>query len=156
MQFTGPRRDVICASCFVGRVVGYVSLGWFLTILRAIQCLGTPLSKLLRTASPEAVDLITSMCAWDPSRRPTPMEALQHPYLQVKLITFSSVAAQMPRMLQGSANAITQCPQLGPVGVFSVEEPTPDIPSHQLCKNIPCPRFLNGKLAWFVWACPLC
>eukprot|EP00887_Chlorella_sp_A99_P006950 scaffold2.g6950.t1 len=42
-----------------------------------------PLAKLVPTASPEAVELMTALCAWDPKRRPTAVQALQHPYFQV-------------------------------------------------------------------------
>ena len=34
-------------------------------------------------ASPAALDLISRLCQWDPSRRPTALEALQHPFFQV-------------------------------------------------------------------------
>jgi male germ cell-associated kinase len=47
------------------------------------QCSPTPLTKLLTTASPEAIDLVTAMCHWDPNRRPTAVQALQHPYFQI-------------------------------------------------------------------------
>lgn len=39
-----------------------------------------PLSSILTNASPEAVDLITILCAWDPARRPSVQQALAHPY----------------------------------------------------------------------------
>lgn len=42
-----------------------------------------PLAKLVPTASPEAVDLMTAMCQWDPRRRPTAAQALQHPFFCV-------------------------------------------------------------------------
>jgi protein kinase len=34
----------------------------------------TPLSKVITNASPEAIDLITSMCHWDPNKRPTAVQ----------------------------------------------------------------------------------
>ncbi|KAL6745198.1 kinase-like domain-containing protein [Haematococcus lacustris] len=43
----------------------------------------TPLSKLMSHASPEAIDLMTAMCAWDPNKRPTAVQCLQHPYFSV-------------------------------------------------------------------------
>jgi protein kinase len=43
----------------------------------------TPLSVLLPNASPEAIDLISNMCSWDPRKRPTASEALQHPFFKV-------------------------------------------------------------------------
>ncbi len=42
-----------------------------------------PLQKLVPTASPEAIDLMTAMCQWDPRRRPTAVQALQHPFFCV-------------------------------------------------------------------------
>ncbi|KAG0577393.1 hypothetical protein KC19_5G153000 [Ceratodon purpureus] len=43
----------------------------------------THLSQLIPNASPEAIDLISSMCVWDPTKRPTASQALQHPFFQV-------------------------------------------------------------------------
>lgn len=43
----------------------------------------TPLQKLIPNASPEAIDLMTAMCQWDPARRPSAVQALQHPFFQV-------------------------------------------------------------------------
>ncbi|GMH40488.1 hypothetical protein BSKO_08392 [Bryopsis sp. KO-2023] len=43
----------------------------------------TALSKIITNASPDAIDLMTSLTAWDPSRRPTAVQCLQHPYFQV-------------------------------------------------------------------------
>jgi protein kinase len=34
----------------------------------------TPLSKIVTNASPEAIDLITSMCHWDPNKRPSAVQ----------------------------------------------------------------------------------
>lgn len=36
-------------------------------------------------ASPAALDLIASLCHWDPAKRPTAAQALQHPFFQVRL-----------------------------------------------------------------------
>ncbi|XP_017190786.3 serine/threonine-protein kinase MHK-like isoform X2 [Malus sylvestris] len=41
------------------------------------------LSDIIPNASPEAIDLISQLCSWDPSRRPTADESLQHPFFQL-------------------------------------------------------------------------
>ncbi|GFR45903.1 hypothetical protein Agub_g7359 [Astrephomene gubernaculifera] len=43
----------------------------------------TPLSKIITNACPEAIDLMTQLCQWDPNKRPTAVQALQHPYFAV-------------------------------------------------------------------------
>ncbi|CAN0913256.1 Cyclin-dependent kinase F-4 [Linum grandiflorum] len=43
---------------------------------------GVHLSLLIPSASDDAIKLITSLCMWDPSKRPTAAEALQHPFFQ--------------------------------------------------------------------------
>lgn len=50
----------------------------------------TPLGKLIPNACPEAIDLMTQLCSWDPVRRPTAAQALQHPYFSVRCCSFSS------------------------------------------------------------------
>ncbi|XP_035832564.1 cyclin-dependent kinase F-4 isoform X3 [Helianthus annuus] len=43
---------------------------------------GADLGALIPSASNEAVNLIASLCSWDPCKRPTAVEALQHPFFQ--------------------------------------------------------------------------
>lgn len=43
---------------------------------------GVNLSVLIPSASKEAVNLIGALCSWDPCKRPTAVEALQHPFFQ--------------------------------------------------------------------------
>ena len=40
------------------------------------------MGALVPGASPTALDLITSLCSWDPAMRPTAAQALAHPYFQ--------------------------------------------------------------------------
>ncbi|XP_004509544.2 cyclin-dependent kinase F-4-like isoform X1 [Cicer arietinum] len=40
------------------------------------------LSVLIPSRSDDAIDLIKSLCSWDPCKRPTAAEALQHPFFQ--------------------------------------------------------------------------
>jgi hypothetical protein len=42
----------------------------------------TPLSTIITNACPEALDLISQLCAWDPAKRPTVQQVLAHPYFQ--------------------------------------------------------------------------
>lgn len=44
------------------------------------QFVATPLSALVSSASPEALDLMTEMMRWDPAKRPTAAGALGHPF----------------------------------------------------------------------------
>ncbi|XP_073101593.1 cyclin-dependent kinase F-4 isoform X2 [Elaeis guineensis] len=46
------------------------------------QLSGANLSVLIPSASKEAIDLISSLCSWDPRKRPKAEEALQHPFFQ--------------------------------------------------------------------------
>ncbi|KAI5327294.1 PREDICTED: cyclin-dependent kinase [Prunus dulcis] len=46
------------------------------------QFAGVHLSTLIPSASDSAISLMTSLCSWDPSKRPTAAEALQHPFFQ--------------------------------------------------------------------------
>ncbi|KAL7601824.1 cyclin-dependent kinase F-4 isoform X1 [Lactuca sativa] len=46
------------------------------------QLAGVNLSALVPSASKDGVNLISSLCSWDPCKRPTAMEALQHPFFQ--------------------------------------------------------------------------
>jgi serine/threonine protein kinase len=48
-----------------------------------LQLSSPHLSQLIPSASREAIDLISSMCVWDPSKRPTASQALQHAFFQV-------------------------------------------------------------------------
>ncbi|KAM0046477.1 putative protein-serine/threonine kinase CMGC-RCK family [Helianthus debilis subsp. tardiflorus] len=43
---------------------------------------GVNLSSLIPSASNEAANLIAALCSWDPCKRPTAVEALQHPFFQ--------------------------------------------------------------------------
>ena len=57
--------------CFSARFLAYMTSCWPAQMLQVPQ------------ASPEAVDLISRLCQWDPAKRPTALEALQHPFFQV-------------------------------------------------------------------------
>ncbi|KAL2455708.1 Protein kinase superfamily protein [Forsythia ovata] len=46
------------------------------------QVASVPLSSLIPCAIEDAINLIGSLCSWDPCKRPTALEALQHPFFQ--------------------------------------------------------------------------
>ncbi|XP_039046892.1 cyclin-dependent kinase F-4-like isoform X2 [Hibiscus syriacus] len=58
-----------------------------LNLARAInyqfpQFPGVHLSTLIPSASDDAINLITSLCSWDPCKRPMAAETLRHPFFQ--------------------------------------------------------------------------
>ncbi|CAN4128045.1 unnamed protein product [Withania somnifera] len=46
------------------------------------QIAGVDLAFLVPSASENAISLIRSLCSWDPCKRPTAVDALQHPFFQ--------------------------------------------------------------------------
>eukprot|EP00245_Coleochaete_scutata_P016282 TRINITY_DN752_c0_g2_i1.p1 TRINITY_DN752_c0_g2~~TRINITY_DN752_c0_g2_i1.p1 ORF type:complete len:485 (-),score=79.85 TRINITY_DN752_c0_g2_i1:765-2219(-) len=58
----------------------------------------TPLAVLIPNASADAIDLMTALCSWDPNKRPTAAQTLQHPFFQV--------AVTVPPSLSRSANTL--------------------------------------------------
>ncbi|AQK80028.1 Cyclin-dependent kinase F-4 [Zea mays] len=46
------------------------------------QCESVHLSEVVPLASKDAINLISWLCSWDPRRRPTAVEVLQHPFFQ--------------------------------------------------------------------------
>ncbi|XP_047321645.1 cyclin-dependent kinase F-4-like isoform X2 [Impatiens glandulifera] len=46
------------------------------------QLVGANLSELIPSASEEAIDLISWLCSWDPHKRPTVSDVLQHNFFQ--------------------------------------------------------------------------
>ncbi|KAG2672591.1 hypothetical protein I3760_13G048900 [Carya illinoinensis] len=46
------------------------------------------LSDIIPSASSEAIDLILQLCSWDPSRRPSADESLQHPFFHVGWVPY--------------------------------------------------------------------
>lgn len=44
---------------------------------------GVGLRSMMPLASDSAIDLISSLCSWDPSKRPSAAQALKHPFFNV-------------------------------------------------------------------------
>uniref|UniRef100_A0A0A9DC54 Protein kinase domain-containing protein n=1 Tax=Arundo donax TaxID=35708 RepID=A0A0A9DC54_ARUDO len=47
-----------------------------------MQIKGNQLSEVMTSASCEAIDLISSLCSWDPCKRPKATEILKHTFFQ--------------------------------------------------------------------------
>ncbi|XP_020576080.1 cyclin-dependent kinase F-4 isoform X2 [Phalaenopsis equestris] len=54
------------------------------------------LSELIPSASENAVNLIKSLCAWDPAKRPKAAEVLQHPFFQGSIYVPPSLRPKVP------------------------------------------------------------
>ncbi|KAL3619135.1 hypothetical protein CASFOL_036705 [Castilleja foliolosa] len=70
------------------------------------QVSGVHLSTLMPGVSQDAVNLISSLCSWDPCKRPTAMEALQHPFFQS--------CFYIPPSLRPNKPALAKTPPVGP------------------------------------------
>ncbi|KAI3453881.1 hypothetical protein Pfo_010544 [Paulownia fortunei] len=73
------------------------------------QVAGAHLSVLIPGVSEDAINLIASLCSWDPCKRPTAMEALQHPFFQS--------CFYIPPSLRSKA-ALAKTPPVGARGVL--------------------------------------
>ncbi|KAI4312972.1 hypothetical protein MLD38_037756 [Melastoma candidum] len=77
------------------------------------QLAGCPLSALIPSASEDAISLISALCSWDPNRRPTALEALQHPFFQS--------CYYIPPSLRSRVGAIGTTPHDGNRGSIQVQ-----------------------------------
>ncbi|KAI3703585.1 hypothetical protein L1987_73775 [Smallanthus sonchifolius] len=75
---------------------------------------GVNLSALIPSASKEAVNLIASLCSWDPCKRPTASEALQHPFFQS--------CYYIPPSLRPKSTTVARTPPSGLSGRRVVEQ----------------------------------
>ncbi|XP_024516690.1 cyclin-dependent kinase F-4 [Selaginella moellendorffii] len=73
------------------------------------------LSALVPSASAEAIDLMKAMFAWDPLKRPTPSQALQHPFFQVGACIPPSIPFQELRENKVALAKVTSQPVKGEV-----------------------------------------
>ncbi|PWA95061.1 Protein kinase, ATP binding site-containing protein [Artemisia annua] len=74
---------------------------------------GVNLSALIPSASKEAVSLIGALCSWDPCKRPTAVEALQHPFFQS--------CYYIPPSLRSKAATARMSPSVGLNGRGAIE-----------------------------------
>ncbi|XP_020548333.1 cyclin-dependent kinase F-4-like isoform X1 [Sesamum indicum] len=74
------------------------------------QVAAVDLSMLIPGVSEDAISLIASLCSWDPSKRPTAVEALQHPFFQS--------CFYIPPSLRSKAAVARTPPSVGTRGVM--------------------------------------
>ncbi|XP_075506002.1 cyclin-dependent kinase F-4-like [Primulina tabacum] len=74
------------------------------------QVAGVHLSSLIPGVSEDVINLITSLCSWDPCKRPTALEALQHPFFQS--------CFYVPPSLRAKATIAKTPPSVGTRGVL--------------------------------------
>ncbi|CAK9179399.1 unnamed protein product [Ilex paraguariensis] len=97
------------------------------------QLAGVHLSALIPSASADAISLITTLCSWDPCKRPTALEALQHPFFQScfyvppSLRSRAAVAGTPPSA--GSRGALEQKSARSYSGSLSNPKPRNNLPS---------------------------
>jgi len=65
------------------------------------QFVPTPLTQIVPQASPEAIDLMTELMRWDPAKRPTAAQALQHPFFLVGIPAERPIPGSRPDTLNG-------------------------------------------------------
>ncbi|PPR87581.1 hypothetical protein GOBAR_AA33112 [Gossypium barbadense] len=77
---------------------------------------GVHLSLLVPSASDDAINLITSLCSWDPCKRPSAAEALRHPFFQVSCY-------YVPPSLRPKAAVSGTPPSVGVKGTWEQQSP---------------------------------
>lgn len=105
----------------------------------------TPLSKLIKHASTEALDLISSLCLWDPRRRPTAVECLQHPYFQTGIRQMPKLKSASPKQRRSSESRRSSLIGMTPKVVsYALAQPAPiknlQVEDHPPSK-LPAPPF---------------
>jgi serine/threonine protein kinase len=104
----------------------------------------TSISSLIPHASPEAVDMINALIAWDPNKRPTAVQCLQMPYFQAR--SASRRILRQHTRIGGCCRAtvwlcMTPCRRgdralSGICQQRNCEPSTPDVCFHYLCSRV--------------------
>ncbi|OHT13388.1 CMGC family protein kinase [Tritrichomonas foetus] len=92
------------------------------TSYRFPQVTSTPLATLMPNASPEAIDLMTQLFQYDPARRPSASQALQHPF-------FTQTGSASARVSVTSTDKIDATPKIASETQKSVDIALSQIPN---------------------------
>ncbi|XP_057963873.1 cyclin-dependent kinase F-4 [Malania oleifera] len=94
------------------------------------------LSALIPSASEDAISLIRSLCSWDPGKRPTALEALQHPFFQSCFYVPPSLRSRTTAGRTPPSVGIRACPEQKCMrrypGVLANSKPVGTLPSAKL------------------------
>ncbi|CAL0331617.1 unnamed protein product [Lupinus luteus] len=104
------------------------------------QLAGVQLSVLIPSAGADAISLITSLCSWDPCKRPTASEALQHPFFQSCFYIPPSLRTR------AAARAPPSAGTRGALDPQGVRRYSGALPNSKLANNFTSPR-LHPPLA---------
>ncbi|ERN10085.1 cyclin-dependent kinase F-3 [Amborella trichopoda] len=106
------------------------------------------LADIIPQAGWEAIDLISRLCSWDPQRRPTAEQSLQHPFFHVGHV--SSFPLRDP--LQSIPNVVGERPKLELRNFWDIETESDDSflgltlavkPSVSISEVVPCASETN-------------
>ena len=76
--------------------------------LRLPQNSPQPLSIVIPTASPEAIDLIAGLLRYDPHKRLSAAQALAHPYFNGEMLAPSQIGVDVPKPIGAGAQPVPQ------------------------------------------------
>ncbi|KAJ4728407.1 Protein kinase superfamily protein [Melia azedarach] len=120
-----PTKDSWADGLLLARAINY----------QFPQLAGVNLSVLIPSASEDAISLITSLCSWDPCKRPTAAEALQHPFFQS--------CFYVPPSLRSRAAVSRTPPSAGTKGALEQQAArrySGALPNSKLVSSFPSPK----------------